>query len=413
MASWILVRSPLLAIFLIVAVDVLGLTIMIPLLPFYAESMGASATQVGWLIGIYAACQLFSGPLLGRLSDRTGRKPLLLVSQAGTFIGFLVTAYAPSLWVLFLARAIDGATAGNLSLAQAYISDVTKPEDRAKSFGIIGIAFGLGFLTGPAISGLLAKYDYRYPIFAAAALSATSILTTYLLLPNVAPGGAKTGPSGPGGKRLSLVQWGAYAEYFRQPALASKLWQFFSFAFGFSMFIAGMPLVLERRLTWDGRPFGPEQVGYTWAFAGLLGVLLQGPALGRLVKRFGERALNRTGFMGYAVGYAILAFCHSIPMLALATIVTSIGGLVRPTLTSLITQAAPREEQGVVLGLTQSLNSLALIIAPPLGGFLIERGWLTAWGLAASGVAFIGLMLASGSANEVRENVSPVIPAAR
>jgi len=399
-----LVRSPLLAIFLIVAVDVLGLTIMIPLLPFYAEKLGASPQEVGWLIGIYAACQLFSGPLLGRLSDHTGRKPLLLVSQAGTFVGFLITAFAPSLWILFVARAIDGCTAGNLSLAQAYISDVTEPKDRAKSFGIIGIAFGLGFLIGPAVSGLLAKYDYRYPIFAAAALSATSILSTYLLLPAVTPAGAGKGPSGPGGRRLSLVQWGAYAEYFRQPALATKLWQFFSFAFGFSMFIAGMPLVLERRLTWAAKPFGPEQVGYTWAFAGLLGIFLQGPALGRLVKRFGERALNRTGFMGYTVGYALLAFCHSIPMLALATLVTSIGGMVRPTLTSLITQATPREEQGVVLGLTQSLNSVALIIAPPLGGFLIERGWLTAWGLAASAVAFIGMMLASGSPDELREN---------
>ncbi|MBZ5631660.1 MAG: MFS transporter [Acidobacteriia bacterium] len=403
-----MVRSPLLAIFLIVAVDVLGLTIMIPLLPFYAEKMGASPTEVGWLIGIYAACQLFSGPLLGRLSDHTGRKPLLLVSQAGTCTGFLITAFAPSLWILFVARAIDGCTAGNLSLAQAYISDVTEPKDRAKSFGIIGIAFGLGFLIGPAISGLLAKYDYRYPIFAAAALSATSIITTYLLLPAVTPAGAGKGIAGPGGKRLSLVQWGAYAEYFRQPALAPKLWQFLSFTFSFSMFIAGMPLVLERRLTWAGKPFGPEQVGYTWAFAGLVGILLQGPALGRLVKRFGERALNRTGFMSYACGYALLAFCHSIPMLALATVVSTIGGLVRPTLTSLITQATPREEQGVVLGLTQSLNSVSMIVAPPLGGFLIERGWLTAWGLAASGVAVIGLMLASGSTDELRENSPPV-----
>jgi MFS family permease len=140
----------------------------------------------------------------------------------------------------------------------------------------------------------------------------------------------------------------------------------------------------------------------------LLGICLQGPALGKLVKRFGERALNRAGFMGYVGGYALLAFCHSIPMLALATLVTSIGGLVRPTLTSLITQAAPREEQGVVLGLTQSLNSVALIIAPPLGGFLIEHGWLTVWGLSASAVALVGLMLASTSPDELAASASPV-----
>src|SRR5580765_509298 len=159
---------------------------MIPLLPFYAERMGASPAQVGWLIGIYAACQLVSGPLLGRMSDSTGRKPLLIVSQLGTFAGFIVTAFAPNLWVLFAARAIDGLTAGNLSLAQAYISDVTRPEERAKSFGIIGIAFGLGFLIGPAISGFLSQFDYRMPILAAALMSFTSILATTFLLPSVA-----------------------------------------------------------------------------------------------------------------------------------------------------------------------------------------------------------------------------------
>ena len=131
---------------------------MIPLLPFYAEKLGASPTQVGWLVGVYALFQLFSGPLLGRMSDHVGRKPLLIVSQVGTLIGFLVTAFAGTLWVVFLGRIIDGATAGNLSLAQAYISDVTKPEERAKSFGVIGIAFGLGFLIGPAFTAFVASH---------------------------------------------------------------------------------------------------------------------------------------------------------------------------------------------------------------------------------------------------------------
>ena len=297
--------------FLIVAVDVLGLTLMIPLLPFYAERMGASPAQVGWLIGIYAACQLVSGPFLGRWSDSTGRKPLLIVSQLGTCLGFIVTAFAPNLWVLFIARAIDGLTAGNLSLAQAYISDVTKPEERAKAFGLIGIAFGLGFLIGPAVSGLLSRFDYRLPIFAAAALSAASVLTTWLLLPAVTPGGGGAAPA----RRLTLFEWRAYAVYFREPRLSSKLWQFLLFSLGFSMFVAGMPLFVERRLTWNGQPFGPEQVGYVWALAGLFGVLWQGPALGRLVNAFGELRLNRAGFVGYVGGYTILAFSTSVPWL--------------------------------------------------------------------------------------------------
>lgn len=365
---------------------------MIPLLPFYAEKLGASPFEVGWLIGVYAACQLFSGPLLGRLSDHMGRKPLLIVSQIGTLIGFLITAFAPNLGILFLARAIDGSTAGNLSLAQAYISDVTKPEDRAKSFGIIGIAFGLGFLIGPAISGFLARYDYRDPIFAAAFLSACSILATTFLLPHTKPGGGK--PSGPGGKRLSLVEWGAYAAYFRKPRLAPRLLEFCAFAFSFSWFVSGLPLFAERRLTWNGMPFGPVQLGYVWAFAGFLGILLQGPPLGKLVKRFGEKPLLRVGFLGYAIGYTLLGFCHNLTVLLLATFVTSIGGLVRPTLTSLITQATPADEQGVVLGLTQSLTSVAQICAPPIGGYLIEHEWLTPWGLVAAAVAAVGLLLA-------------------
>jgi MFS family permease len=376
---------------LIVAVDVLGLTLMIPLLPFYAESMGASPLQVGWLIGVYAACQLVSGPLLGRMSDTMGRKPLLIISQLGTCIGFIITAFAPNLTILFLARAIDGATAGNLSLAQAYISDVTKPEERTKSFGVIGIAFALGFLIGPAISGFLAQYDYRYPIFGAALLSATSIVTTWLLLPSVRPGGNVTGP---GGRRLSLVDWGSYAQYFRQPMLSSRLWQFFLFSLGFALFTSGMPLFLERRLMWDGMPFGPKQVGYTWAAAGFFGIFWQGPALGKLAKRFGESILNRAGFIGYVAGYAILAFTSSIAMLGIATAVMSMGSLVRPALTSLITQATSPEEQGVVLGLSQSLTSVSLIIGPLVSGYLIEHELLTEWGLAAAVIATLGLILA-------------------
>ena len=157
-------RSPLLPIFLIVMVDVLGLTIILPLLPFYAERLGASPTVVGLLVSTYAACQLIAGPVLGQMSDRTGRRPLLLVSQMGTFVGFLILAWAGYkglLWMVFLSRVIDGLTAGNLSLAQAYISDVTRPEERAKSFGMIGVAFGVGFLIGPAISGFLSMYQLR------------------------------------------------------------------------------------------------------------------------------------------------------------------------------------------------------------------------------------------------------------
>src|SRR6202171_638114 len=211
-------RSPLLPIFLIVSVDVLGLTIILPLLPFYAERMGATPAVVGLLVASYALCQLIAGPILGRMSDTMGRRPLLIVSQVGTLIGFLILAWANSLWLVFVSRIIDGLTAGNLSLAQAYISDVTRPEERARSFGIIGIAFEIGFLIGPAISGFLSQFSYQYPIFAAAALSATSILATYFLLPNNKP------DAGDGAhRRLTLLDWRTYLAYFRRPELAPLL----------------------------------------------------------------------------------------------------------------------------------------------------------------------------------------------
>ena len=182
-------NAPLLPIFLIVLVDVFAMTLVIPLLAIYAESFGATPVQATLLVSVFALCQLFSGPFLGRLSDRTGRKPLLIVSQLGTFAGLLLMAAAHSLPVLFLARIIDGATAGNLSLAQAYISDHTKPENRTRAFAIIGVAFGVGFFLGPWVTGFLVRYGLNAPILLAAGLSLTSVLCTALLLPGGRPPG--------------------------------------------------------------------------------------------------------------------------------------------------------------------------------------------------------------------------------
>jgi MFS family permease len=387
-----LLKSPLLAIFLIVSVDVLGLTIILPLLPFYAEKLGATPAVVGLLVSTYALCQLIAGPILGRMSDHTGRRPLLLVSQLGTFIGFLILAYSKVLWLVFLSRVIDGATAGNLSLAQAYISDVTEPENRAKSFALIGIAFGMGFLAGPAISGFLSQYSYQYPIFAAAGLSATSILCTYFLLPSSIP--ARTSEDGGAARRFTVLDWGSYLRYFRTPGIAPLLWQFLAFALTFSLFMTGFPLFAERRFVWQGHPFGPKQVGYVYAYLGFLGVILQGGLMGRLVKMFGEINLVRAGFFFAMVGLAVLGFTYGIPLLLVVSAAASLGtGMNRPALTSLITQRAARSEQGVVLGLTQSLNSISQICAPALAGLLIDHSLLATWALVAAVISGAALFL--------------------
>jgi MFS family permease len=385
-------RSPLLPIFLIVLVDILGLTIILPLLPFYAESLGASATVVGLLISSYALCQLIAGPVLGRMSDHMGRKPLLIVSQFGTLIGFLILAFAHSLWLVFLSRIIDGLTAGNLSLAQAYIADVTTSENRAKSFGIIGIAFGIGFMIGPGISGYLSQFGLAYPIFAAAFLSASSIVCTSTLLPKAEPH-ADEGESGPGGRRLGVLDWKGYVEYFARPKLGALLWQFFFFAFSFALFISGFALYAQRRYTYQGHAFGAREVGYIFLYVGFLGVILQGGLIGRLVKWFGERTLVWSGFGISAVGYGLLAWTHTIGQLLFASTVNSGSGVLRPAVTSLITQQAGRREQGVVLGLTQSITSISQIVAPVIAGLLIDRKQLAGWALTTAGVAFLGMLL--------------------
>jgi MFS family permease len=384
----------LLPIFLIVLVDVFALTLVIPLLAIYAEQFGATPFQATLLITVFALCQLVSGPVLGRTSDRIGRKPMLLVSQVGTLIGLLVMASATSLAMIFVGRVIDGCTAGNLSLAQAWIADHTKPEERAKSFALIGIAFGLGFFLGPSVTGYLSQYGLRAPIYAAAAMSATSILCTATLLRTVRPGAGSTGDAGPAGRRLGVFEWSAYARYFRQPVLGRLLAQFFAFAFAFATFTSGFALFAERTLVWHGKPFGPREVGYLFAYAGFLGIILQGGLIGRLVARFGERPLSTAGFLAMSAAYLLLGVVdHVGPLVVVATLAAFGQGVLRPTLTSLVSRCARADEQGVVLGLTQSLGSVAQITAPPLAGWLIGHALLSEWAFVASAAAAAGLAL--------------------
>ena len=361
---------------------------MLPLLPFYAEHLGASAVVIGLLTSSYAFCQLIAGPVLGKLSDTMGRKPLLIVSQIGTFIGFLILAASSSLWMVFLSRIIDGLTAGNLSLAQAYIADVTEPENRARSFGVIGIAFGIGFLIGPGISGFLSQFGYVWPILAAAGLSATSVLCTATLLPKVEPH-VDDGAGGPGGKRLGILDWKGYTQYFTNPRLGPLLWQFFFFAFSFSFFISGFALFSERRMN-----LGPKQVGYVFAWVGFLGIILQGGLMGRLVKRFGERTLVWTGFFVSATSSVWLAWVYTLPQVIANATYGAFGGVIRPAITAQVSHTAGRRDQGVVLGLTQSITSICQMLAPILVGALIDRGYLAAWALVGAGVAFCGMFAA-------------------
>lgn len=379
----------LLPVFLIVLVDVFGMTLVIPLLAIYAETFHATPLQATMLVSVFAACQLVSGPVIGHMSDRVGRKPMLIISQIGTFIGFIVMARAHALWMLYVARILDGATAGNLSLAQAYISDHTEPSQRAKSFGLIGIAFGVGFFIGPSLTGYLsATYSLTTPIYLAAVMSATSVLCTATLL----KGGRQSEHAFD--DREKALHWKTYAKYFARPGLRDRLLQFLFFITSFSFFISGFALFAERRFTYHGRPFGPREIGYVFGYVGLLGIILQGGLIGRLVKRFGENTLVAAGFIALVIGYFGLGIATSFVMLMITGTLAAFGnGVIRPALTSLITQQAGRQEQGVVLGITQSLMSMASVVSPIIGGLLIERHLLKEWAWVAAGLAAVGVAL--------------------
>jgi MFS family permease len=409
-------RSPLLPIFLVVLVDVLGFTIVYPLLPFYAERFGATPLIATTLVSVYALCSLISTPVIGRLSDQFGRRRLLLLSQAGTCAGFIVLGSSEYLWMVFLGRILDGLTAGNLSTAQAYISDHTQPQDRAKAFGVIGIAFGIGFFFGPAMAGWLQGYGLHVPFLVAACLSAGSMVCTYTLLEPGAPkilgadgALAATGATGPGGKRPGVFDLAIYLEYFRRPGLGGLYLQFFLFSFSFSAFMSGFALFAERQFTWTAR-----EVGYLFAYSGFLGIILQGGLMGRLVRRFGEARLAIAGFFAIVIAYVTLGFAEVVAVLVVVSTIAAFGnGVLRPVITSLLTQRVGRSEQGVALGISGSLSSLAMTLAPPTGGTLLNHHWLVAWALVPATTAALGLAVAlMGRARRASEARTAVITAA-
>lgn len=293
-------------------------------------------------------------------------------------------ALAWDIKILFAARVVDGLTAGNIAVAQAYIADATEPEKRTRAFGIIGVSYGLGFLIGPAISGFLSPYGHHAPIVAAAALSFLSLVFTIFLLPKKEPAHIPA---------ESGLDFSIYKKLFRDPVLGSFLRQFLFFVFAFSLIISGFALFAERRFLFDGRPPGAREIGYIFAYAGLLGLIIHSSLIGPLAKKFGEKNLIRAGFLFMFSGFFALTFVKNIPFLLIVLTIGFAGSsILRPSLTSLITQQSGPRLQGSVLGVTQSLMSFSQVIAPVTSGFLIQHGHLSAWAFLAALSAFLGIL---------------------
>ncbi len=390
----------LIPIFIVVFVDLLGFSIILPLLPYYASKFGASPQTIGFLIASYSLCQFIAAPILGHLSDKYGRRPILLYSQIGSCLGFILMGAAlhlpNSLLWLFVARIVDGFSGGNLTVAQAYISDITEPEDRARSFGmIIGVSFGLGFLMGPMLGGFLSRYGYDIPAYAAAILSFASIMATTFLLPETQHQRDDSRPSG-------LALYTRVLDYLNIAELRRLLFVFFFMSLPFALYVSMFSLFADRQLH-----FTAEQAGYFLGFVGFLGIIWQGGVIGPIVKRFGDYKALMIGLIFSAIGLYYLAFVNVWWKLPFVALFFSFGHSIgRPTLTSLITQNAPPERRGGVLGATTSLESLARIIAPILGGWMIavHPTWL-GW---VGGVLFtIAVFIASTISPVVRPDVEP------
>jgi predicted MFS family arabinose efflux permease len=370
-------------IFLIVLVDVLGFTIAIPLLPYYGEHFGASPFEASALVATFALCALISTPIIGGLSDRFGRRPLLLFSLAGTCVGFLVLARASSLWMVFAGRIIDGLSAGNLAVAQAYIADHTAPQDRARAYGMVGAAVALAFLLGPALVLVLGSSAYVALFSTAAGLSALSLLATHVLVPRDSPRGSRS---------LSLA--GLWRSV-RRRELVGLYAHYGMYAFAFAWFIGGFALFAERRFTVGGRAWNGREVVLLIAYSGVLGIAVQGALIGPLVRRFTEARVVIAGFVGAALAYAAMALASGATLVIAGATISAFGnGVLRPVITSRITQRVSADEQGHALGVAEALYQTATVIAPIAGGMLIERSWLGAWALVPLGVAVIGVWAA-------------------
>lgn len=374
--------------FVVVAVDATGMGIILPLLPFYSQRLGATPFLIGALISVYAVCQLVAGPVVGILSDRYGRRKVLVVSQIGTLIGFVLLALAGNLTLVFLARIIDGLTSGNISVAHAYAAEHSAPATRKQALGMTSGAIGTGLLLGPALSSLLVHYGQTAPVWAAAALSLISIFATIALLPK----------DHPTSKPL-------HQHRVPEPPLTRSLlgmryaWRLLGllivFFFVNAMFLSQIGLFLSERFSWDGHPFGARELGWMFAYAGFINMLVQGLLITRANLVASDRGIVMTAFACMGLGFAGLAAGNSVGLLAVELTLIIVGTMfARSTLTAELSRSTAINRQGMIMGLNQSLMSGANISAPLVSGALIGHRLFVPWALVMAAIAAIGAALA-------------------
>jgi multidrug resistance protein len=373
--------SPLVIIFVTVFIDLLGFGIIIPLLPFYAQSFGASALTIGLLGTVFSLMQFLVAPFVGRWSDRIGRRPIILGGLLASAVAYVALALADSLVLIFAARIIGGIAGGNIPTAQAYIADITTHENRAKGMGLVGAAFGLGFIIGPAVGGVLTRFGPATPMWCAAALCLANFLAALFLLPESRHGDRDRQVF----SRVDLLHRAR-----RHGGLVPLLLVFFLVSTAFSGFEATFALFTQRRFGFDA-----ERIGYVFAYIGVILAVVNGVLVGQVVSRLGERRLIPLAIGLIAAGLSLLPLAHSVPVLFAVCGTMAVGmGFNNPSLTSAVSRLSDPAEQGGMLGLAQSLAALGRIVGPAWGGFLFDRlGEATPY-ISAAAVMSIALLLA-------------------
>jgi DHA1 family tetracycline resistance protein-like MFS transporter len=373
---------PLLVIFLTIFVNLVGFGIIIPLLPFYAETFGASPLVVGMLFAVFSLCQLIAAPILGDLSDRYGRRPILIVSLIGTVISFVMLALAHSITMLFIARIVDGLSGGNISTARAYVADVTEPKDRSRAFGLIGAAFGLGFIFGPAISALLAPISYTAPIWAAAGITLVATGMAWVWLPETVHR-AHAGTGMPFRNVMAMMA---------RPTLRRVLLMDFAYWLAFAIFQTTFALFAAARFGFDAT----RTASFFAAFA-VMGAIVQGIFIRKIVQRFGDKPTLMLGLVCAAVGLIAATLTHTVTFFALSLVPLALGiGFGHPTMSSLISRAARADEQGRVQGAASAVESLGRTIGPVWGSASLQRFGEASPYISAAGFLIMTLLLSVG-----------------